>query len=397
MLTWLRRHRRKFACGGAVLGGLYVAGRLAAWHVQRTREVEEAKLMETLKKRNHFSSTESTCVHTLHSLYSSLLNSLDEQLDADGILALLREKPPPEEKVRLWGDLKVVSISRCLVTIIASVYLAMMIRVQLNILAGQLYIIELSSQPSSLKITSRVQEKFLDICTVYSSRGVARLCQLVRRVVGESVEGIELNQKLSLEEVETIFNKVSRECLETQSEDNPVSNAGSYFFPEDNKYMAEFSSDDQVLLKQMFSDALDVIESEDTINLVKEVCRQGLAHLLDKIAQYYSAVGKSSRESSPSSSLNSPQGSHSEGDSSVDSGFVSPANISVHLAKLLPVITAQTRSCSEIGSDAWVAHLSDHPGCKVLGANVYEAFSTPKEVVKDEGLAGYFNSLSSYF
>jgi len=39
MLGWVRKHRRKFAYGGAIVGGLYVAGRLAAWHVQRTRNL----------------------------------------------------------------------------------------------------------------------------------------------------------------------------------------------------------------------------------------------------------------------------------------------------------------------------------------------------------------------
>jgi len=430
MLGWVRKHRRKFAYGGAIVGGLYVAGRLAAWHVQRTRENEEAKLLEKLKKRNHFSSTESTSVHTLQSLYSSLLKSLDEHMGADHLLTLLREKPPPEEKVRLWSELKAVSFSRCLVNIIGGVYLCIMVRVQLNMLAGHLYLLELSNQSSNIRISSKVQEKFLNICTTYSTQGVERLCKHVREIVVTNLESVELNQKLSLVEVESIFNKIFQQCIENSSKENPLQNAGSYFFPEEENSLREFSSHDQTLLKQMFSDALDVVENEDTRSLIVEVCKQGLSHVLDKIAKYYSAVGKSSREPSPSTSSHnnetednrfspscsvrepmsdttlslspsavSPMSSKVEASSrsSSDSGFVSPTNISIHLAKLLPVITAQTRS-SECPSDCdWLSHLTSQPGCKTLGANVYEAFSAPRDSPTEDGWSGYINALSSYF
>jgi len=400
MLTWLRRHRRKLACGGAVVGGLYVAGRLAAWHVRRIRETEEAKLMKNLKKSNHFSSTESTCVQTLGSCYSQLLNSLDQHLGATAILARLRDKPPTELKVRLWLDLKVVSITRSLVLIISSVYLAVIIRVQLNLLAGQLFILELSPQfsPQS-KISPKVQEKFLDTYQFFTTQGVAQLCNFVKCIVTEKVEDVQLNQKLSLVEIEMIFSKVFHQCIEVQCEGNLLNNIGRYFIPDDHTLLEDFIPDDKLLVKQMFSDTLDVIESEDTVKLVKEVCKQGLSHLVDRIAQYYSSVGKSSCESSPSilDESHGPTGGGSiEEDCGSDSGFVSPTNVSVHLAKLLPVITAQTHSCSGCFSDDWIVHLTEHPGCKVLGANIYEAFSTPKEF-KEESWTDYFNAMSAYF
>jgi len=116
-------------------------------------------------------------------------------------------------------------------------------------------------------------------------------------------------------------------------------------------------------LKQLLADSLDVLESEDTAHLALQVCRQGLAHLLDKVADYYTAAGQSP--------LARPiKDSGSESDS--DSGFVSPVSVSLPVAKLLPIMAAQVRP--EDGSDPWLGHLQDSSPLRSLAANVYEAF-----------------------
>lgn len=42
----------------------------------------------------------------------------------------------------------------------------------------------------------------------------------------------------------------------------------------------------------MFVELLDVIDSEDCVSMSQLVCKQGLSHTVDKIAEYYSAIGK---------------------------------------------------------------------------------------------------------
>ena len=121
--NWLKRHRRKFVVGGAVVGGLYLVGRIAEKQIAQNQERETLRLYEKARKQNHFSATESTCTHTLAALFPTLRKVLEEKLDADKITAILRQKPSPEDKIEFWNELKVIAFSRCIVLVIGGVYL----------------------------------------------------------------------------------------------------------------------------------------------------------------------------------------------------------------------------------------------------------------------------------
>jgi len=370
-----------------------LVGKVAEWHLTRTREEEGRKVMEKIRKQNHFSATESTCAHTLEALFPSLRKAIEERLDSDKILAVLRDKPPPEEKLLFWQELKVISISRCLVLVVGGVYMSVILRVQLNILAGNLFERELSRgvfipptpNQGMNQISIKVQEKFLNICSHFVADGIVKLCETVAEVVKAATDSVDLKQKLSLVDVEAVFNRIFDQCHQLEGDSNIFHNPAPFFLPNDEHFLDEFSSDEQILLKQMFADLLDVVDSDDTKALVKQLCKQGLSHLVDRIAEYYAAIGKNSREPSPSTDsfkgVSEDQSKNQLNDRftgddkrrSQDSGFVSPVNVSLHLAKLIPILTAQVRS-ADSEADLWLLHLQEHPGTKVLGANVYEAF-----------------------
>lgn len=408
VVNWVRRHRRKCLVGGVVVGGMYLVGKVAEWQMEKMREEEARKLMEKVRKQNHFSATESTCAHTLEALFPALRRRIQEKLDSDKITAVLRNKPEPADKMLFWEELKVIAFSRCLVLVLGGVFISVMLRVQLNVLAGHLYDQQLSGQASPLNnnkadkpvISTKVQEKFLNSCTHFLSEGMARLCTMIAGVVKRSTEDLSLKQKLSLVEVEAIFNQIFDECHNLEGDENIFRNPGSFFLPDsDENYLSEFPESDQLLLNQMFADCLDVVDSEDTRALVKQVCKQGLSHLVDKIAEYYTTIGKNSREPSPSADTregdrgdihggkeddkDQPAGEEDKKNRLHDSGFVSPANVTLHLAKLIPILTAQARSQGP-EPDLWLAHLQDHSGTKVLGANVYEAFCQSRTTVGEE-------------
>ena len=99
--------------------------RLAERQLVKTREAETALLVkmekkifyflfivaiyqvERTRKANQFSATESTCRHTLASLMPTLLTQVRENLNTEAVTDLLRSKPGPEEKLKLWERLKV--------------------------------------------------------------------------------------------------------------------------------------------------------------------------------------------------------------------------------------------------------------------------------------------------
>ena len=75
-----------------------------------------------------------------------------------------------------------------------------------------------------------------------------------------------------------------------------------------------------------------------------------------------------------------------------DSGFVSPVNVTMPFAKLIPILSSLVNDIllnqrkinknpifqteiDEDEEDVWLSHLSINPNVKTLGANVFESFS----------------------
>ena len=114
VVAWVRRHRRKLAVGGAVLGGLYVLGKVAETQYMKYREAEHRRLLERLRRENHYSATESTCVVTLTALFPMLRRVIARHLDTESVTSELRQRSDmaQEDKLRLWGRLKVIAVSR---------------------------------------------------------------------------------------------------------------------------------------------------------------------------------------------------------------------------------------------------------------------------------------------
>jgi len=277
-----------------------------------------------------------------------------------------------------------------------------MIRAQLNILAGYLYEQEIAGAPNNLvnnniqkgKFSSLLQEKFLNICTYFVSEGITKLCSCVSEIVKRCTAKIGLNQKLSLVDLEAVFNDVFENFKTVDSNRNIFNNPGIFFLPGTEGYLSDIHPSDQVVLKKMLAETLDVVDSEDSISMVHLVCKQGLSHTVDKIADYYAAIGLTGSLDTPSSSnlqTKTKNALH-------DSGFVSPANVSLPLAKLIPILSAQIRVPSE-EEDTWLLHLQDNPAIKLLGANVYEAFcESASDKPASVGWGEYFyNAYSSWF
>jgi len=376
VVSWVRRNRRKLAWSGAVVGGVYVLGRVVESQYHKYKEEENRKLINKVRKDNHYSATETTCVETLHSLFPLLRKVIAECLDTDSRTTELKQNKElrSEEKIRLWNELKIISVSRCLVLVVAGVYLALVLRVQLNILAGYLYQQEATNNNNIKMVimTREIQEKFLSISNNFVNTGVKNLCGHVYDVVERCVDKIQLQQKLSLAELESLFQEVLK-CMKSSPEDrNMFSNSGVYILPSTHDFINNLADSDQEILKKMFAEMLDVVECDDAVNTVNTLCRQGLSHVMDNVGEYFNRqTEKNIPDTTDKRSLQ-------------DSGFVSPASISLPLAKIIPVLASQV-IFNDADGDIWLTHLLQNSSLKTLGANIYETFSfTSKDGDKDD-------------
>ena len=140
-VSWVKRHRRKLVVSGAVIGGLYLVGKIAERQMAKMQvtfkeiniskpgncficqEEETRRILEAARKQNHFTSTENTAHRTLAALFPALRQVIGEKLDTDTITNILRQRPPTEDKIQFWTELKVISVSRCVVLVLSGVYL----------------------------------------------------------------------------------------------------------------------------------------------------------------------------------------------------------------------------------------------------------------------------------
>jgi len=347
-----------------VVGGLYIVGRLAERQLLKAREAETALLVERTRKANQFSATESTCRHTLASLMPTLLSQVKENLNTEAVTALLRAKPGPEEKLKLWEKLKVLAISQCLAVIVGSAFLAVMLRTQLNVLAGALYQQEMSTS-SSVRMSPALQQAFLNSSHHFVTKGLARVCQNLESCVKSNLS-LPLTARLTLSELEAHLTQLFETVRVDQN--GIFSDPAPCFISQEQE--SALSAQERERLTHLLADSLDVLESEDTLELLVAVCRQGLAHLLDRVADHYSF---SPLPAYNNNNNNNKASNSTESDS--DSGFVSPASVVLPLARLLPILTAVLE---EDGGEPWLNHLQESPSLQRQAANVYETFSFPQ-------------------
>jgi len=402
---WIRRHKRRLLLGSAVAGGLIMVGKVVHKRLLQAQEEETKSLLEKARRQHHFETTEQTCSQTICNMFPSLREAVEDKLASEPITSCLRQKPPPENKLELWDRLKVIAFARSSALVIGGVYISLVVRIQLNILAGYLYQQQMST-PNTLsstilegkaKISSLIQEKYLEICTQFISKGMDTLCRHLTDIVESVTSEISLKQKMSLPDIEAVLTNIFSQVETSENERNIFRNPGAYFLPSEDVFDAEQNSlttltrQEKTLLKQMFDETLDVLDSEDTISLAISCSRQGVSHLVDRVAEYYATIGMTTEP---------PHQSSDPGKSALhDSGFVSPANVSLAVAKLIPIMSGLVHHPHE-EQDLWLLHLLEDPSIKLLGANVYETFcqAQEKEGGEEESWMGALSrTMSSFF
>lgn len=385
LYNWVKRNRRKLLVGGAAVGGLLLAGRVLERKMLKDQEEEAKQLMELARKQNHFQATENTCNISLRRMLLVLKASLCEVLDSTQLREELRGQPPTQRKLDLWQELKVLAFARNVAYVVGGVYLAIFLRLELSLLAGYLFadrvshpvLLNNNSDTSGSGYSAAVQEQYLASCSHFASQGMREYCRVVLSAVKESVQHINLKQRLSLAELEGILMH-TLSCLQFQGEASIslMAGAGRYLIPASGDLTASqlTAEADYDTLKLLFAETLDILDSEEVQFLSERLCRQGFSHTLDKLAEHYTEQGE-------------------EG-----AGFMSPALVSLPMAKLVPILSGLLTVEDE--EEEWLTHLIDHHDLRTFGANVYESFCqavAPAPDAGDNTWLGYISSSISGF
>uniref|UniRef100_A0A7N8X3Q0 Peroxisomal biogenesis factor 3 n=1 Tax=Mastacembelus armatus TaxID=205130 RepID=A0A7N8X3Q0_9TELE len=351
--NFVKRHKRKFIFTGVVVGGVYFLGKYAQKKLREIQEKEATEYIAQARRQFHFESNQRTCNMTVLSMLPPLREAIVNQLNSESLTALLKTKPA--NKVEIWEDLKIISFTRTIVAVYSTCMLVVLLRVQLNIIGGYLYLDNSVGKNGTTALAPPdVQQQYLSSIQHLLGDGLTELMMVVKKAVQSSLGGVSLKQSLSLLEVEQQLSWIRAE-VEAGSE-RPLS---WYMLADDENALADqacgLTGNDLMTIK-LLNETRDMLDSPDFTTVLSTCLDRGFSRLLDNLAEFFRPP---------------------PGDSQL-----SAVSVSLPLAKIIPIINGQINTiCSETPSH-FVQDLLLNDKVKEFAANVYETFSMPQELQK---------------
>uniref|UniRef100_A0A3P8V3B0 Peroxisomal biogenesis factor 3 n=1 Tax=Cynoglossus semilaevis TaxID=244447 RepID=A0A3P8V3B0_CYNSE len=340
--NFIKRHKRKFIFTGAVLGGVYFLGKYAQKKISELQEKEASEYISQARRQLHFESNQRTCNLTVLSMLPALKEAIVAQLNSEGLTALLKTKPA--NKVEIWEDLKIISFSRTIVAVYSTCLLLVLLRVQLNIIGGYLYLDNSVGKNAATPLTPPdVQQQYLS--SIQHLLGDGEL--LTTDLMTQLIPLVSLKQSLSLLELEQQLSWIR---AEVESSERPLS---WYMLADDQDALSDQAcglTEDDVMTIRLLKETRDMLDSPDFSSALTACLNRGFSRLLDNLAEFFRPP--------PGDSAPNP------------------------LGQVIPIINGQVNIiCSDTPSH-FVQDLLLNDQVKDFSAIVYETFSTPQELQK---------------
>lgn len=339
---------------------------------QRIKEIQEKEANECLthaRRQHHFDSNQRTCNMTVLSMVPNLREILQQMFDTESITESLKSNP--SNKLELWEELKILSMTRMVCVIYACSMMSLIVRIQLNVIGGYIYLQNnntsnqdkerpesLPGQTSTPVLPKSVQEKYLSEIKYLMDKGICHLGELIKSAVKKEISSISLKERLSHQNVESCLQHI-RERLETSPEisnlSSPTIQLCPYMFPPETP--TEIQGTDDEIHKHLMQETRDILESADFHTVLKTCLDRGFHKLLDLLAESY-------KTSLQSSDLN-----NSQSTDYLHGG--------IPMAKLIPIFNGSLYKLCSDAPNPLMQELLLLESAKTLAANVYEAFSQP--------------------
>lgn len=362
---FVNRHRRKFIVTGVIVGGTWLALRYAQNKLREYTEKEAKEFIERNRRQQHFKSTERTCDHTILSLSPAIHEAIINCVNTEELVTELQTATTG--KYGIWERLKVRAFTRIAAIVYANSMLVLLLRIQLNLVGGFL----VRDPNGESVLSSDLQHIYLSLCHHLRDSGVNDLCALIERHVQPIMENISLKKQMSLRDTEELFWSIQN-SVENMHE-NPIKSTAKYCIPSKEKTDVGCLQDDEVeQLYTIISETSDLLESEEAASLMRSCISQSFAGVIDKLADQFAPLN--STEPAPGSSRDEVADAWTSAvNGSAKSSFVHPSNVTMPLAKLIPIVNKMTE-LSPTKKDLWMYQLVRNDLVKVFGANIYEAF-----------------------
>ncbi|XP_060947406.1 peroxisomal biogenesis factor 3 [Limanda limanda] len=356
--NFIKRHKKKFLFTGAVAGGVYLLGKYAQKKIMALQEKEAMDYIAQARRQFHFESNQRTCNMTVLSMLPPLKEAIVIQLNSESLTSLLKTKPA--NKLEIWEDLKIISFTRTVVAVYSTCMLVVLLRVQLNIIGGYLYLDNSVGKNGTTPLAPPdIQQQYLSSIQHLLGDGLSELMTLVKKVVQNSLGGMSLKHSMSLLELEQQLSWIRAE-VESGSERS----LSWYMLSDDEDTLEDQAcglTENDLMTIRLLNETRDMLDSPDFTTVLNACLNRGFSRLLDNLAEFFRPPPGDCSSSAASDSL---------------------AAVSLPLAKIIPIVNGQINTiCSETPSH-FVQELLLNDQVKEFAANVYDAFSTQEELQK---------------
>lgn len=353
---FLSRHRRKFVVTGVVVGGSFLIFKYAQKKLRDFQERQAREFLERTQRIQYFESQERNCNQVIMGISTDLCNEILKLVNNDELLDRLRRNP--ENKVELWEELKIIAFTRLAVFIYATSMLNVTLRVQMNVIGGYVY---KDIMQEENKITEDIREAYLSSIRHFLGDGLVNLVQLIKSKIKAIIKTHSLTTRLNLSDIEQLFWSIQM-TINSDAND-PNSKLANYVMPPQLGNSGE-------ILDKMYSETLDLLESEDVSTICSNNICRGFSIAVDSIAECMAESVKSILKDDESSAS-----------TSSSSLKFNVNNIELALAKVIPILNGLTAKGVDSSKKpqnfvtSIVTFFLVSEKCKTLGANVYEVFS----------------------
>ncbi|KAJ7419167.1 Peroxisomal biogenesis factor 3 [Willisornis vidua] len=321
--SFLKRHKKKCLVLGTFLGGVYLLGKYGQKKIREIQEREAAEYIAQARRQYHFESNQRTCNMT--------------------------------------------GFTRSIVAVYSTCMLVVLLRVQLNIIGGYIYLdnAALCKNGTTPLAPPEVQQQYLSSIQHLLGDGLTELITIVKQAVHKVFGSISLKHTLSLLDLEQKLKDI-RKVVEHKDSDQIVSYSPlcHYLMPDEENPLASQAcglTERDIATIKLLNETRDMLESPDFSTVLSTCINRGFSRLLDNMAEFFRPTEKDLSQNGSVNSLSS---------------------VSLPLAKIIPIINGQIHSvCSETPSH-FVQDLLMMEQVKDFAANVYEAFSTPQQLEK---------------
>lgn len=138
MKDFVKKHKRKIIVTSLVAVGTYAIGKYLKWKYEEWENEKAEEFALLAKKKYHFESNQKTCTITFLSFLPDIRNTIAEKLNTESLLDVLKLKP--SNKLEIWEQLKIISLSQMVCSVVSNVILLVLLKSHLNIMGGYMIV-----------------------------------------------------------------------------------------------------------------------------------------------------------------------------------------------------------------------------------------------------------------